>query len=276
MAADGVMQGRCVLVTGATAGLGREVARRLAEAGAKVLIHGRDAGKVEAVRSEIGAAEGFVADLASLAEVRRLGEEVAARHDRLHVLLNNAGIGLFAGQPRTLSRDGLELHFAVNYLAPFLLTGLLLDRLKAAAPSRIVNVASVGQAPIDFGDVTIEQGYAGPRAYSQSKLAQIMFTFTLAERLKGTGVTVTALHPATFMATNMVSGQGLAPRSTIDDGAGPTFRLAAAPEAEGITGAYFNQWEAARAHDQAYDAQARRRLWALSLELAGLEDSAFG
>ena len=178
---------------------------------------------------------------------------------------------LAADKPRQESRDGLELHFAVNYLAPFLLTELLLPTLKASAPARIVNVASIGQAPIDFDDVMIQHGYSGFRGYSQSKLAQIMFTIDLAERLKGTGVTVMSLHPATFMDTNMVVGQGLEPRSRTQDGAEATFRLAFSSEHEGEAGGFYNQLEPGHPNAQAADPEARRRLWALSEQLTGLQ-----
>jgi NAD(P)-dependent dehydrogenase (short-subunit alcohol dehydrogenase family) len=270
------LQGKTALVTGATDGVGRLVALELARQGAEVLLHGRDAAKGEAVMAQIRAEVPDArlrfhrADLACLDEVREMARRVLAEHERLQILVNNAGVGLFAGQPRTESRDGHELHFQVNYLSHVLLTLMLLPLLREGAPSRIVNVASVGQAPIDFDDVMLERDYSGFRAYSQSKLAQIMFTFDLSERLKGTGVTVTALHPATFMNTNMVSGQGLEPRSRVEDGAAAVFRLAASPEVEGDTGVYYDRTSLSRANDQAYDAGARRRLWALSLKLAAV------
>ena len=270
------MHGKTVLVTGSTDGLGKEVALRLARDGAQVLLHGRDAGKGEAVLAEIRAAvpgaklEFYRADLASLDEVRGLARDVLAGHPRLDVLVNNAGVALFGGREgRRESRDGHELHFAVNYLAPFLLTLMLLPALKAAAPSRIVNVSSLGQAAIDFDDPMLTRGYSGERGYCQSKLAQILFTYDLAERLKGSGVTVTALHPATFMATPMVVGAGFAPRSSIDDGAAPTVRLIASPEVEGQTGVFYNQAAPGRPDAQADDPEARRRLWALSEALTG-------
>ena len=271
------LKNKTVLITGATDGLGKAVARMAAEAGARVLLHGRDHHKLEAVRDEIAEATGrkdieiYRADLASLEDVRDLAEAVQAKHPKLDVLLNNAGVGLFAqGQPRQTSEDGYELHFAVNYLAPFLLTHLLLPQLKAAAPSRIVNVASVGQAPIDFRDVMLERTYSGYQGYCQSKLAQIMFTIDLAETLKGSGVTVTALHPATFMATNMVTGSGMPAQATVQEGAEPTFRLVAGEDVEGQSGVYFNQFEPAKPNAQAEDASARARLWALSVQLCGL------
>ncbi len=268
------IQGKTVLVTGSTDGLGKEVAKRLAGMGARVLLHGRDAAKLDAARREIAAAapgadlETYRADLASLEETRELAQQVLARHPKLDVLVNNAGVALFGARAgRQQSRDGHELHFAVNYLAPFLLTLLLLPALKAAAPSRIVNVASIGQAPIDFDDPMIEQGYSGERGYSQSKLAQIGFTYELAERLKGSGVAVTALHPATFMDTPMVVGAGFQARSSVHDGAEATVRLIASDDVEGETGVFYNQTARGQPHAQAEDPAARRRLWDLSMQL---------
>ena len=271
------LDGKTILITGATDGLGKEVATMAARQGATVLLHGRDRTKGQAVLAEIVAASGnnrlelFLADLASLAEVRQLAAAVTTKHERLDVLVNNAGIGSFAGD-REVNAASLELHFQVNYLAPFLLTHLLLPTLKAGAPARIVNVSSIGQGPIDFDDVQLERSYSGMQAYRQSKLAQIMFTIDLAEQLKGSGVTVTALHPGTFMNTNMVRKSGLPPQSRVEDGAEATFRLAVSPDVEGQTGVYYNQQALAEANPQAYDAGARRKLWDLSLSLTGLAD----
>ena len=203
MAAD---KERTALVTGATDGVGRVVARELARQGWRVLVHGRDRGRGEALVQEIEKAGGnatfLAADLASLAEVRRLAEEVRRRTDRLDLLINNAGIGTTGNAPgRQSSADGHELRFAVNYLAGFLLTHLLLPLLKAAARekggARIVNVASAGQQAIDFSDVMLTRHYSGGTAYRQSKLAQILFTVDLAQELKGSGVIANALHPST-------------------------------------------------------------------------------
>ncbi len=270
---------KTVLVTGATDGLGKLVAAKLAGDGARVLLHGRDQAKGEAVLAEIGASTGnpnlefHRADLASLAEVRDLAEAVRAAHPRLDVLINNAGVGLLGDGARYVTGDGQELHFQVNYLAPFLLTHLLLPTIRAGAPARIVNVSSLGQAPIDFDDVMLERAYSPQQAYCQSKLAQIMFTIDLAERLKDAGVTVTALHPGTYMNTNMVIGSGIKPVTPVEEGVEATFRLAASSEVEGQTGVYYNQQTPSRANDQAYDEQARRRLWDLSLRLSGLADA---
>ena len=268
------LEGRTALVTGATDGVGRLVAMRLAQEGAQVLLHGRSARKGAATIAEIqeqvpGARLQFYkADLASLDEVREMARAVLADHPQLHILVNNAGVALFAGQPRSESRDGYELHFAVNYLSHFLLTLMLLPRLRDSAPARIVNVSSLGQAPVDFEDVMLNRGYSGERGYCQSKLAQILFTFSLSEQLKGTGVTAAAVHPATFMNTNMVVGQGLPARSRVEDGAEAVFRLAASPEVEGDTGVFFNETSLGTPNAQAFDAAARHKLWQLSLRLA--------
>jgi NAD(P)-dependent dehydrogenase (short-subunit alcohol dehydrogenase family) len=270
-------KGRTALVTGATDGVGRVVARKLAQDGWRVLVHGRDHPRGEALVSEIeqagGSATFLAADLGSLAEVRRLADEVRKATDRLDLLINNAGIGT-AGTGRQTSADGHELRFAVNYLAGFLLTYLLLPLLKAAAPARIVNVASAGQQAIDFSDVMLTKHYSGVAAYCQSKLAQIMFTVDLADELKGSGVIANALHPSTYMNTTMVRRAGVSPMSKVEDGAEAILQLAVSPKLEGRSGLYFNVLNEARANAQAYDAEARRRLRALSLELTGLKGQA--
>jgi NAD(P)-dependent dehydrogenase (short-subunit alcohol dehydrogenase family) len=264
---------KTILVTGATSGLGRTVARDLAVGGAAVLLHGRSRERaeraLEGIREETGNEKlrYYLADLSSLEEVRGLAEEVRSDHHRVHVLVNNAGV---IARRRQESPDGFELTLAVNYLSHFLLTGLLLPLLEDSAPSRIVNVASAGQSPIDFGDPMLERGYDPMRAYSRSKLAQISFTFSLAERLSGTGVTVNALHPATLMDTGMVREAFGHSVSTVREGADATVRLAVSPELEGVTGRYFDGEREARAHAQAYDWEAGARLWRLSEELTGL------
>jgi NAD(P)-dependent dehydrogenase (short-subunit alcohol dehydrogenase family) len=205
--------------------------------------------------------------------VRRLADEVQRDHDALDVLVSNAGIGttLPGDGARMESADGYELRFAVNYLAGFLLTRLLEPLLKAAAPARIVNVASAGQMPIDFDDVMLAHGYSGTRAYCQSKLAQVMATFDLAERLRDGGVTANALHPATYMPTKIVLDARGSALSTLEEGVEATARLAADPDLDGVTGRYFNGTQEAQADAQAYDADARRRLWELSERLTGLK-----
>jgi NAD(P)-dependent dehydrogenase (short-subunit alcohol dehydrogenase family) len=262
------LSGRRILVTGATDGLGLALARRLGSEGATVLVHARDAtrGREALERLGDGRFELVTADLASLAQVRALAADVLARAPRLDALVNNAGIGgsVPGGGERMESEDGLELRFAVNYLAGFALTHALLDRLGASAPARVVNVASAGQTALDFEDVMLERSYDGTRAYCQSKLAQIMFTFDLAETVRDRDVTVTALHPATYMPTKMVTGP---PASTIEEGLDATWRLVADPALDGVTGVYFNGRREARADPQAYDSEARRRLRELSERL---------
>jgi NAD(P)-dependent dehydrogenase (short-subunit alcohol dehydrogenase family) len=269
------LTGKTALVTGSTDGVGRVVAERLGKMGARVLVHGRDRARGERVVSDIkaagGTAEFLPADLAALAEVRRLAQAVRGTTDRLDILINNAGIGS-AGAARQTSADGHELRFAVNYLAGFLLSYLLLPLVKQSAPARIVNVASAGQQAIDFADVMLTRGYSGSRAYCQSKLAQILFTIDLAAELEGSGVTVNALHPATYMNTTMVRRAGVTPISTVEEGAEAILNLAAGPALAGRSGLYFNGLREARADRQAYDTQARSRLRALSLELTGLRE----
>jgi NAD(P)-dependent dehydrogenase (short-subunit alcohol dehydrogenase family) len=261
---------KTVLVTGATDGLGRGIALALAHQHATVLVHGRDAARAEALAAELRAAGAagarvYLADLADLAEVRRFAAEVLEHEPRLDVLVNNAGIGsTVPGHDRAESANGVELRFAVNYLSHYLLTRALLPLLKACPPSRIVNVASAGQAAIDFDDPMLTHGYSGARAYCQSKLAQILFTFDLAEELAGTGVTANALHPATFMPTKIVAN----PISTLDEGVQATLRLITDPALAGITSKYFNGEHEATAEAQAYDPAERARLRALSDELS--------
>lgn len=271
-----------VLITGATDGLGQRVASDLAAKGATVLLHGRDREKGRRVLEKIRELTGnnrlsyFNADLSSLAEVNGLAASVLESQPRLDVLINNAGVG---GGPdpkkREISADGFELRFAVNYLAPFLLTRRLLPLLRKSAEetgeARIVNVSSAAQRAIDFDDVMLERNYDGMRAYSQSKLALAMFTFDLAEELKGTGVTVNALHPASLMDTNMVREWFSSPRTTVEEGARYVERLAISDQLHGMSGLYFNQGEPARAEEQAYDESARRRLRELSLRWVRLE-----
>jgi NAD(P)-dependent dehydrogenase (short-subunit alcohol dehydrogenase family) len=254
-----------VLVTGATDGVGRALAVALAEEGHQVLVHGRSEERIEETLREVPGARAYRADLASLDQVRSLAADVLEHEDRLDVLVNNAGIGnsVPGGGQRQESEDGYELRFAVNYLAGYLLTRELLPLLQRSTPARIVNVASAGQMPIDFDDVMLERDYDGVRAYCQSKLAQIMHAFDLAERL-GDGVTINALHPSTYMPTKILSAS---PASTIEDGVEAIGRLAVGEDLEGVTGRYYNVLREAEANEQAYDADARRRLRELSEEL---------
>jgi NAD(P)-dependent dehydrogenase (short-subunit alcohol dehydrogenase family) len=266
-----------ILITGATDGLGRGVAERLASQGAILHLHGRDPERLANTAGEIRETTGnerlttHLADLASLDQVRGLADEVQASTDELHVLINNAGIG--TGRPdlttRQESADGYELRFAVNYLATFLLSLRLLPLLRRSAPARIVNVASLGQAPIDFRDPQITRGYSGQRAYGQSKLAQINFGFELADRLDGQGVTVNSLHPATYMPTKIVLDEIGRSADPLEEGVDATVRLAVGQDVEGVSGRFYDRRRESRAEDQAYDRDARRRLWQLSLKLTG-------
>lgn len=263
--------GKTVLVTGATDGLGRALAHDLCAAGATVLIHGRDPGRITRTQQDIARAFGserlrsYCADFSSLADVRRMAVEILAHEPRLDVLVNNAGIGtnVPGGERRMLSADGHELRFAVNHLAGYLLTQQLLVLLRASAPARIVNVSSAGQRAIDFDDVMLERDYSGVRAYCQSKLAQVLFTFTLADELEFSGVTATCLHPATYMPTKIVAS----PVSTLAEGVNATLRLAANPALQEVTGKYFDGTREAQADPQAYDLDARRRLEEVSRAL---------
>jgi NAD(P)-dependent dehydrogenase (short-subunit alcohol dehydrogenase family) len=259
-----------VVITGATNGLGRWLAERVAAKGARVVVHGRDAERTDRTRDEITAATGnervesLLADLGDLTQCERLAAQIADRYERVDVLVNNAGIG-FGGQGtgREDSADGYELRFAVNYLAGYHLTRRLIPVLLASAPAAVVNVASAGQEAIDFDDPMMERSYDGVVAYRRSKLAQIMSTFDLAEELRGR-VTVNALHPATFMDTAMVRDAGIGVVSTVEEGGEATLRLV---EEDRVTGRYFNRTKETRALDQAYDTRARARLRELSDQL---------
>jgi NAD(P)-dependent dehydrogenase (short-subunit alcohol dehydrogenase family) len=251
-----------ILVTGSTAGLGAEVARRLAADGVHVIVHGRSRERGEAMVAEIGAdgrgsAAFYTADLAELDQVRALADAILRDYDRLDVLVNNAGIWLNDGQ-RHVNDAGHELHFAVNYLAGVVLTRRLLPLLERSAPARVVNVASAAQQPIDFQDLMLEDRYTPGLAYARSKLAQVLFTVDLATELADREITVVALHPATLMDTPMVRAAGVPPRSTVDEGADALMNLIVGPDIE--SGQYFDGLRPARAHAQAYDAEARARL----------------
>lgn len=257
-----------VMVTGATDGLGRAMATRLAQLGATVVLHGRDADRIDETGREIRRLTGagpcrlipVRADLASLAEVDALAAEVSGEVDQLHLLVNNAGVGFGApGGPREESADGLELRFAVNHLAPLRLTRRLLPLLRASTPSRVVQVASIGQAEIDLDDLLFERDWTGVDAYRRAKLAMVMGAIDLAEELRGTGVTVNALHPATLMETTMVTHSGTEPRSTLEEGVTAAMRLALDPALDEVTGGFFDgtRQAASSVHDQAHDAQVR-------------------
>lgn len=264
-----------ILLTGATSGLGRALAHRLSAAPGRLILHGRDAEKLASLADELSGAAAQIdtlqADLSEISQAHRLVDDVAALTDHLDVLVNNAGIGKGADDTRQLSADGYELRLAVNHLAPFALSILLLPLLKAGAPSRIVNVASGAQQPLDLDDPHLQRGYTGSAAYAQSKLAMITTGFDLAARLPADQITVNSLHPATLMPTAMVEeGYG----HTIDDletGVEATLHLITSEELTGTTGEYFNGKEPTTAHQAAYDSQVRATLWDLSEELTGVE-----
>lgn len=264
---------KIALITGGTDGMGRVVAPRLAEAGYLVIVQGRSAARGAEVVEEIARAGDearFIAcDLASLADIRRFAGEVSGAVDHIDVLINNAGIGTGPeGAPREESADGFERRFAVNYLAPYTLTRLLLPKLRAG--SRIVNVASDGQHPIDFGDLMLERDYSGEAAYCRSKVALIMATIDLADELRGAGITANAMHPGSYMNTTMVREMNHAVVDSVDAGAGFVLTLAASPELAGVGGRYFNRGVDTRAEEQCYDPAARARLREISKDLTGL------
>jgi NAD(P)-dependent dehydrogenase (short-subunit alcohol dehydrogenase family) len=261
-----------ILITGATDGLGRALATELAAAGATLLIHGRDDARGQQTIDEIASSTGnrqlhwLKADFASLDEVRGLADRVVAEYPQVGTLVSNAGIGFTSNgaDRREESRDGHELRFAVNYLAGYLLTRRLLPCLLDGAPARIVNIASIGQAPVDFDDVMLRNGYDGFLAYRQSKLAQIMFTFDLADELEPSKVTANCLHPATFMPTKMVLDAGATPASSLEEGVQATLRLITDPELDEVTGRFFNGTAEAEPNPQARDMAARLRLREMS------------
>jgi len=252
------------------------LAQRLGQQGWSVLVHGRDPDRGEKAVNDIRASGGqaalYLADLASMDAVRNLAGAVARSCPELHLLINNAGIGYgVRGAGREIGGDGLELRFSVNYLAPFLLTRLLMPNLVAGASARIVNVASNAQDAIDFADLQMERHYSGRDAYRRAKLALVMETFSLAGELATRHVTVNAVHPATSMDTFMVREAGGAVSSSVEEGADAILHLAVSPEMEGRSGEYFDVNTPARAHEQAYDPAAREKLRRLSLALCGME-----
>jgi NAD(P)-dependent dehydrogenase (short-subunit alcohol dehydrogenase family) len=280
----GGMGEKVCLITGATSGIGKATAMGLANMGASVVMVGRDRGRGEAAMADIKEKSGnasvdlMLADVSSQEEIRRLADEFKEAYPQLDVLINNAGV--FRSK-RITTADGIETTFAVNHLAYFLLTNLLLDVLKTSAPSRIVNVSSGAQsnATIDFDDLQGEKGYKGPKAYSQSKLATVLFTYELARRLEGAGVTANCLHPG-VVGTNFGSGvsgvfgfmvRALTPLTiSPEKGAETSIYLASSPVVESLSGRYFVKKAEARSSDVSYDDRLARRLWEVSAELTSL------
>ena len=281
------MDGKICLITGANQGIGKETALGLARIGATVVMVSRDRAKGEAaladVRSRSGSANVtlVIADLASFESIRALAKEFLAHHERLHVLVNNAGA---YNTTRTLTKDGFETSFGVNHLAYFLVTDLLLDVLKASAPSRIVSVSSTAHVggKMNFDDLQGEQSYAGARAYSQSKLANVLFTYALARRLEGSGVTANALHPGVVRTgfgknNGGIVGPIFALAQTIarpifispEQGAMTTIYLASSPEVEGVTGKYFAKCKEVPSNAVSYDVPTQERLWEMSESMVG-------
>jgi NAD(P)-dependent dehydrogenase (short-subunit alcohol dehydrogenase family) len=269
------MIGKICLVTGATDGIGKVTARVLAERGATVVGVGRDPAKIEATLAEAdhtsGSLEFLTADLSSQAQIRALAAEFKRKYDRLHVLVNNAG-ALFSSYRE--SADGIEMTFALNHLAYFLLTDLLLGTITASAPARIINVASDAHegSEINFDDLGYRRRYSGWTAYGASKLANILFSYELARRLDGTGVTVNAVHPG-FVNTNFQRAAGLNMRGplTPEEGADTPIWLATSPEVEGVTGKYFVRRRDTRSSDISHDKKVAHRLWEVSADLVGSE-----
>ena len=275
------LEGKICLVTGSTSGIGKVTARELANRGAIVVLVSRSRAKGEATQAEIKQATGnqhvelLVADLSVLEDVRRLAAEFQQTHGHLHLLLNNAGC---AYPTRTLTSEGFEATLAVNYLAPFLLTELLLDTLKASAPARIVNVSSAqhANASLEFDNLQGEKKYANLRNYNQAKLALLLWTYELARRLEGTGVTVNALHPG-VTASNFVDGMNgpaawamkvLKPfLLTVEQGAQTTLYLATSPQVEGVTGKYFVKSQEKQSSSRSYDQTVGSRLWEVTEQL---------
>ncbi len=275
------LEGKICFVTGSTSGIGKVTARELADRGATVVLVSRNRAKGEATQAEIKQATGnqhvdlLVADLSLLEDVRRLATEFQQTYPHLHLLVNNAGC---AYPRRTLTSEGLEATLAVNYLAPFLLTELLLDTLKASAPARIVNVSSAQHtnASIEFDNLQSEKKYANLRSYNQAKLALLLWTYELARRLEGTGVTVNALHPG-ITATNFPSGMTGAAAwvmrlskpflLTAEKGAQTTLYLATSPNVEGVTGKYFVKSQETKSSNGSYDQTVGSRLWEVTEQL---------
>lgn len=269
------MQDKIVLVTGSTDGIGKQIALELAKLGATVLLHGRSAERGEKALADIRAAcrdphlDFFLADLSSQRQVRLLAAQVQARYDRLHVLINNAGVYT---KRREFTEDGLELTFAVNHLAPFLLTNLLLERLKKGAPARIITMSSMlhQRSLVDFNNLQGERFYDGNQAYGLSKLGNVLFTVELAQRLQGTGVTANCLHPGAINTKMLRAAFSGMQGESVAAGAATPVYLATAPEVAGLSGYYFDNKRSAKPSPLAQDLELRRKFWEVSASLTGL------
>ncbi|HJR18183.1 MAG TPA: SDR family oxidoreductase [Actinomycetota bacterium] len=279
------MEGKLVVVTGATAGIGKEAARGLAGMGARTVVVGRNAEKTQGVAEEIrrssgGSVDVALGDFASLRSVRQLAESLLDRYPKIDVLLSNAGVFRVR---RSITQDGLEETFGVNHVAPFLLTDLLLHRLKESAPSRIVVVASAahyGQT-LDFDDLQSARGYKAMRTYGRSKLANVMFTYALARRIEGSGVTANCLHPG-FVATSLGSGNRIPVKPfmwlfrltgraiSVEQGADTPIYLSSSPDVEGVHGKYFDDRREKMTSPQSYNTDDQERLWEETAKLAGI------
>jgi retinol dehydrogenase 14 len=269
------MKDKVILVTGSTDGIGKQTALELAQLGATVLLHGRNAERGQQALQDLRAASQndnldlFIADLSAQREVRRLAAEVQAKYNRLDVLINNAGV--FMPQ-REVTEDGLEMTFAVNHLAPFLLTGLLLDLLKRSAPARIITVSSSlhQRSLVDFNNLQGDKYYAGGQAYNLSKLGNVLFTFELAERLRGARITANCLHPGTIDTKLLHAAWGRMRGESVAAGATTPVYLAIAPEVEKVTGQYFEKKHTVVSSSLAHDVDLRKKFWEVSAQLTGL------
>jgi len=266
--------GKTILITGATDGIGKQSAIKLARMGARILIHGRNPEKAELVRLEIIQAsnnplvETVIADLQSLKQVRNLASEVKKHTDHLDVLINNAGVYM---NKRSLSEDGYEMTFAVNHLAPFLLTNLLLDLLKKSSPSRVITVSSVGHRMVylNLADLQGKFFFWDWVAYCRSKLLNILFTFELSERLKGSGVVANAVHPG-VISSNLLKSARLGSSMTVEDGADPIVYLASSPDLVAVSGKYFHRLKIGNSSALSKHVNLRKKIWEISSNLSGL------
>lgn len=276
MRLNAAMKDKIILITGSTDGIGRQTALELACRGAHVILHGRNVERGMAAQEAIRTASGnaqvdlILADLSSQKQIRRMADEIHERYNHLHVLINNAGICM---TERVLTEDGLEMTFAVNYLAPFLLTHLLLDLLKKSASSRIINVSSKAhmRTTLDFDNLQGEKSFNGSHAYALSKLGNILFTFELAGRLSGSGVTVNCLHPGVIDTKMMRQGFGYPHGADVEKGAETPVYLAASSEVANVTGQYFEDKRPAPTSPLSHDIALRKKFWAASEQLCGIK-----